>query len=219
MPEFSHYPGRYSGIDPHIAAILYARAREHSGYDRYMAAASLGGYDDFTPQNDHVPSDTYRFGGSDGDDHHSQFARPRSEPPPDRSLIQAQDKDFESASRDQHEMEARRQAAEETARLTKTLDREAIQEYIAAAFESLGPEPEDGVKVVAELPGRKRIARKFNISDPGEVLFLWIQHEEEMMVNGELIEFSLSNATMPVDRAKTLEEQKIVRQTLVRVIC
>jgi hypothetical protein len=189
-------------------------------YDPFSQAPFEG----FSGRNDARPFGWVHSSHNRGSDDDQIVIRRESRPPPenpDRSTIIEQNNEYAEAMRLQKEAEIaqnKRKLEEDAAKLDRSIDIEAMRACIQMQFSDLGPEPEIGVKLMAELPGKKRVARKFAPEDVGEKLFWWIAHEEEMFVNGEPVEFNLLNGVVPVDRNQTLADQNIQRPTLLRVM-
>ena len=96
---------------------------------------------------------------------------------------------------------------------------ESNYEKIMHDYNSLPPEPEDGVQICFLMPSNKKIFRKFDINHSNE-LFTFVSAQDELFdENKASIPFKIHKTTgNSIEKNKTLAEQGIVKRTMLRII-
>jgi hypothetical protein len=138
----------------------------------------------------------------------------------DSAVRDEQDREFARAEQDalmrSFERREQRATAEEERRAVLAADADC-RVAVRLALEAIGPEPADGVLIVVVFPPKDRVSRRFLPSQPGEHVYAWIENEDFMWRDNNLIKFTLKTGPAELDREKTLGEQGISGRCMLQV--
>ncbi|OHS95846.1 hypothetical protein TRFO_38005 [Tritrichomonas foetus] len=99
------------------------------------------------------------------------------------------------------------------------LNMEYERDTIIALCGALQPEPTNGIRIAVQLPSGERKMRKFDKNTLGEDVFFWIANNDELFnEDGKPKRYYIQNADRKFDVNLTLEEQGIIRATLLNII-